>query len=58
MSKPSYFYFKIESDKKSKAIFNMSVIKNSLKLPLEIGITKTVSLGELESAEYYFTNSN
>lgn len=42
----------------TQAAFNMTMIKNSLKMPIEVGITKVVGLGEKESTELFFVNDN
>ena len=56
ISSSAKYFILVESDKDSKAVFNLTIIKNSLKLPIEIGLPKPIGLGDKESVEFYFNN--
>lgn len=53
-NKSGNFYFRIQEMKNTKAAFIITVIKNSLKQRLEIGLTKQIGVGPKESAEFFF----
>lgn len=53
-NKSGTFYFRIQETKNQKSAFILTVIKNSLKQQLEIGLPKQIGVGPKESAEFFF----